>query len=69
MLTIFFIILKVTDQIFLNWWWIMIFLILDISLSNQFRKLYSKIEDLEDRLCEIEGNKLFSSDDEDEDYI
>lgn len=47
----------------------MIFLILDISLSNQFRKLYSKIEDLEDRLCEIEGNKLFSSDDEDEDYI
>lgn len=68
MLTVFFIILQITDQIFLSWWWIVLFLILDSAYLNGNRGLHEKINDLENRILEIEGKEFYNKDEENEDY-
>lgn len=53
MLTIFFLILKIFYLTQINWWWIILFIIIDSSFYGSLNK---KIENIENRIEELENN-------------
>lgn len=54
MLTIAFIILKLTDVLLLSWWWIILAVFIDSARENRIR---AAVSDLENRIEELEAKE------------
>lgn len=70
MIILLFIILKLTNTIFLSWWFIIVALILDSYIAKSLRSSEEKVEELEDRINDLEqkNDELFGGDYEDSYY-
>lgn len=72
MFSLIFFILKISDVIFISWWWIILFIIADLQVRQIYRNIFNSIEFLEDRISSLEekfGENVFELDRDDKDNI